>query len=197
MSTITRTRRFLASLGAVTAVAGAVVAGAPVAQAAPAAQTTQTTQAGACDFSPSVKGMTAVNNGSGVGALDLYHGVEVNGQPIIVWTANQSPAQTWTFWTYCDGTTAISHGQGKVIDLDTGSGAVRLWDTPGGLDGLNQPNGDWMPANQKWLLTDNDRGWYLIHSAAVGQCLTSNGAGRTIGMTACDTADPAQRWLLG
>ncbi|MFJ9444741.1 RICIN domain-containing protein [Kitasatospora sp. NPDC101235] len=191
MSTITRTRRFLASLGAVTAVAGAVVAGAPVAQAAQAAP------AGVCDFSPSVKGMTAVNNGSGAGALDLYHNAEVNGQPIVVWEANQSPAQTWTFWKYCDGTTAISHGQSKVIDLDTGSGTVRLWDTPGGLDGLNQPNGDWMPANQKWRLTDEDHGWYLIRSAATGQCLTSNGGGQATGVAPCDPAAPAQRWLLG
>ncbi|GAA3012925.1 RICIN domain-containing protein [Kitasatospora sp. NPDC006786] len=188
MSTITRTRRLLASVGTVAAVAGAVVAGAPAAQAA---------QAGACDLSPSVGGMTAVNNGSGAGALDLYHNVEANGQPIIIYPANQSPAQTWSFWKYCDGTTAISHGQGKVIDLDTGSGAVRLWDTPGGLDGLNRPTGDWMPANQKWLLTDNDRGWYMIISAATGQCLTANGGGQATGVTSCNTGDPAQRWLLG
>ncbi|MFJ6385217.1 RICIN domain-containing protein [Kitasatospora sp. NPDC092039] len=186
MRTITRTRGFLASLGAVAAVAGAVVAGSPAAQAA---------QAPACG--PSVQGLAAVDNGSGAGALDLYHGAEVNGQPIIVWPANQSPAQAWTFWRYCDGTTAISHGDGKVIDLDTGSGTVRLWDTPGGMDGLNQPNGDRMPAGQKWRLTDEDRGWYLIRSAATGQCLTSDGGGRATKVASCDTGDPAQRWLLG
>ncbi|MFF2618247.1 RICIN domain-containing protein [Kitasatospora sp. NPDC058046] len=188
MRTTTRTRRLLASLGAVTAVAGAVVAGAPAAQAA---------QAGACDLSPSVGAFAAVNNGSGAGALDLFHNVEANGQPIIVWPANQSPAQTWSFWKYCDGTTAIAHGQGKVIDLDTGSGAVHLWDTPGGLDGLNRPAGDWMPANQKWRLTDEDHGWYLVRNAATGQCLTSIGGGQATGVASCDPAAPAQRWLLG
>ncbi|MFF4384365.1 RICIN domain-containing protein [Kitasatospora sp. NPDC001547] len=100
-------------------------------------------------------------------------------------------------WKYCDGTTAISHGDGKVIDLDTGSGTVRLWDAPGGMDGLNQPNGDRMPADQKWWLTDEDRGWYLIRSAATGQCLTSDGGGRATKVASCDTGGPAQRWLLG
>ncbi|MFI2610783.1 RICIN domain-containing protein [Kitasatospora sp. NPDC018619] len=187
----TRTRGILATLGAVATVAGAVVAGAPAAQAAQAAQ------AGACDMTPAAGALTAVHNGSGAGALDLFHDVEANGQPIVVWEANQSPAQTWWFWRYCDGTTAFSHGQGKVIDLDTGSGAVRLWDTPDGLDGLNRPAGDRMPANQKWRLTDEDRGWYLVRSAATGQCLTSNGGGQATGVAPCDPAAPAQRWLLG
>ncbi|MFG2911242.1 RICIN domain-containing protein [Kitasatospora sp. NPDC048286] len=191
MSTITRTRRLLASLGAVAAVAGAVVAGAPAAQAA--------TRADACDQAPAPALTTRwdVHNGSGGGALDLLNGNEVNGQPIGLWTANQSPAQTWSFWGYCDGTTAISHGLSKVAGLDTGSGSVRLQDTPGGLDGLNRPRGDWMPANQKWRLTDEDRGWYLIRNVATGQCLKAPGTYQAVSMASCDTADPNQRWLLG
>ncbi|MFF7995699.1 RICIN domain-containing protein [Kitasatospora xanthocidica] len=97
-------------------------------------------------------------------------------------------------WGYCDGTSAISHGSaGKVVDLDTGSGAVQLWDTPGGWDGLNRPSDYGMPLNQKWRLTDEDRGWYLIRSAVNGQCLKSNGTAQYTSMTSCDRNDPAQR----
>ncbi|MEU8928072.1 RICIN domain-containing protein [Kitasatospora sp. NPDC048545] len=184
----TRTRRFLSSLGAAATLAGAVVAGAPVAQAA---------QPGPCDLAPALHIPQKVYNGAG-GVLDLPQNNEVNGQWVGVYSANDwSSAQTWSVWGYCDGTTAIAHdGSGKVVDLDTRSGAVRLWDTPGGRDGLNQPAGNWMPANQKWWLTDQDRGWYLVRNAATGQCLTSNGVGRGTSMAGCNTADPAQRWML-
>ncbi|WP_316526731.1 RICIN domain-containing protein [Kitasatospora brasiliensis] len=190
MSTLTRTRRFLASLGAVAAVAGAVVAGAPAAQAA---------QAGSCDLSPSLRSFDKVYNGS-AGVLDLPGNNEVNGQRVQTYSANnQSTAQSWLIWGYCDGTTAISHGSsGKVVDLDSwGSGAVQIWDTPGGWDGLNRPAGDWMKANQKWWLTDLDRGWVLARSAATGQCLSASGLGQALKVVNCNTADPAQRWYLG
>ncbi|MFE6056897.1 RICIN domain-containing protein [Kitasatospora sp. NPDC056446] len=190
MGTTTRTRRVLASLGAVAAVAGAVVAGAPAAQAA---------QAGSCDQAPAPALHTPqkVYNGA-AGVLDLPNANEANGQWIGVYTPNDwSTAQTWSFWGYCDGTTAISHGgQGKVVEVGAGSGSVRLWDTPGGWDGLNQPAGNRMPANQKWRLTDEDRGWYLIRNAATGQCLVSNGIGLGTTMTGCDTNAPAQRWMV-
>ncbi|MDH6706353.1 hypothetical protein P3T27_003076 [Kitasatospora sp. MAA19] len=183
MRALTRTRRILAGLGAATAVAGAVVVVAPAAHAA------------GCELPPNVATFTSVYNGAG-GALDLPSDDEANGRRVGVYTANQSPAQTWSFWGYCDGTTAISHGS-KVVDLDTGSGAVQLWDTPGGLDGLNRPAGDWMAANQKWRRTAEDRGWYLIQNAATGQCLKSNGVAQYTSVTACDGNDPAQRWRLG
>ncbi|MEU3573450.1 RICIN domain-containing protein [Kitasatospora sp. NPDC036755] len=185
MSTITRTRRFLASLGAVTAVAGAVVAGAPAAQAA------------SCELPPTVEAPAKVYNGV-TGVLDLPYNNEANGQWIQVYSPNDSSAaQSWTLWGYCDGTTAIQHSSStKVVDLETQTGYSRLQDTPGGADGLNRPAGDWMPASQKWRLTDADRGWYLIRSAATGQCLASDGIGRATRMVPCDPAAPAQRWLL-
>ncbi|WP_030060130.1 MULTISPECIES: RICIN domain-containing protein [Streptomyces] len=187
MRSTTRTRTFLATLGAVAAVAGAAVVGTPAAQAA---------QAGACDLGPALHTPGKVYNGA-AGVLDLPNNDETNGRRIGVYAANdQSTAQTWSFWAYCDGTTAISHGgDGKLVDLDTRSGAVQLWDTPGGWDGLNRPAGDWMPANQKWRLTDEDRGWYLIRNAATGQCLTSAGVAQYTSMTGCNPADPAQRWM--
>ncbi|MBO1415960.1 RICIN domain-containing protein [Streptomyces sp. FH025] len=185
MSTITGTRRILASLGAAAALATTVLVAAPAAQAA---------TAGACDLSPTLSTTLSVYNGS-TGALDLPSDNEANGQRVGVYTANQSPAQTWSFWGYCDGTYAISHGgAGKVLDLDSRSGAVQLWDTPGGWDGLNRPAGDWMPANQKWLMTDEDRGWYLIRNAATGQCLKGNGIAQYTSVTSCNGNDPAQRW---
>ncbi|MFJ8627835.1 RICIN domain-containing protein [Kitasatospora sp. NPDC093550] len=188
MNTTTRTRRFLASLGAVTAVAGAVVAGAPAAQAA---------QAGDCDLGAALHSPAKVYNGA-AGVLDLPGDNESNGTRIGVYSANDwSDAQSWLVWNYCDGTTAISHGStGKVIDLDTGSGAVRLWDTPGGWDGLNRPVQYGMPANQKWRLTDEDRGWYLVRNAVTGQCLKGNGVSQYTSMTSCDGNDPAQRWMI-
>ncbi|MFJ9460268.1 RICIN domain-containing protein [Kitasatospora sp. NPDC101447] len=185
-----RTRRVLASLGAVAAVAGAVVAGAPAAQAASSAQA-------GCELSPSLHSPAKIYNGA-AGVLDLPQNNEANGQRIGVYSSNDwSSAQSWFVWGYCDGTTAISHGSGgKVVDLDTGSGSVRLWDTPGGWDGLNQPAGDWMPADQKWRLTDEDRGWYLVRNAATGQCLRGNGVGQFTSMANCNGSDPAQRWML-
>ncbi|MET8623635.1 RICIN domain-containing protein [Kitasatospora sp. NPDC004669] len=185
MSTITRTRRLLAGLGAAAALATTVLVAAPAAHAA---------DPGPCDLSPALSSTLSLSNGS-VGALDLPYNNEVNGQRVGVWSANQSPAQTWDFWGYCDGTWAISHASsGKVLDLDTRSGAVQLWDTPGGWDGLNRPAGDWMAANQKWRLTDEDRGWYLIRNVATGQCLKSNGIAQYTSVTSCNGNDPAQRW---
>ncbi|MEV7927326.1 RICIN domain-containing protein [Kitasatospora sp. NPDC088779] len=185
MKPVTRTRRFLAGLGAVAAVAGAAVVTAPAAHAA------------GCELAPNLQTVTAVYNGA-TGVLDLPANTETNGQRIGVYQGNQSPAQTWSFWGYCDGTTAISHGSaGKVVDLDTGSGAVQLWDTPGGWDGLNRPAGDWLPANQKWIRTSEDRGWYLIQNAATGQCLKSNGVAQLTSVTSCNGSDPAQRWKIG
>ncbi|MER7669418.1 RICIN domain-containing protein [Kitasatospora sp. NPDC096128] len=186
MTTPTPARRLLAGLGAAAALAATVLVAAPAAQAA---------TPGPCDLGPSVNATVSVFNGS-AGALDLPSNDETNGKRVGTYTANQSPAQTWTFWDYCDGTTAISHGgSGKVLDLDShGSGAVQLWDTPGGLDGLNQQNGPWMGANQKWRLTDEDRGWYLIRNVATGQCLKGNGIAQYTSVTSCDGNDPAQRW---
>ncbi|GAB7181376.1 hypothetical protein ATKI12_1207 [Kitasatospora sp. Ki12] len=183
MKSITRTRRVLASLGAVAAVAGAVVAGAPAAQAA------------GCELAPALSSPEKVYNGA-TGVLDLPGNNEANGQRIGVYSANDwSDAQRWMIWGYCDGTSAISHGgAGKTIDLDTGSGAVRLMDAPGGWEGLNRPFEYGMPDNQKWRLTDEDRGWYLVRSAVNGQCLKSNGTGQYTSMTSCDRNDPAQRW---
>ncbi|WP_328954670.1 RICIN domain-containing protein [Kitasatospora purpeofusca] len=185
MSTLTRTRRFLAVLGAVAAVAGAAVVTAP------------TVHAAGCELAPTLHTPEKVYNGAG-GVLDLPSDNEANGQWIGVYTPNnQSTAQTWSFWGYCDGTTAISHGgEGKVADLDTRSGTVRLWDTPDGWEGLNHPAGAGIPANQKWLLADEDRGWYLIRDMATWQCLTSKGVAQPTTVTSCDPADAAQRWML-
>ncbi|MER5709614.1 RICIN domain-containing protein [Streptomyces sp. NPDC042898] len=188
-TTMTTVRSFAAGLGVAVAVAGAALATAPAAGAA------TTDDCGM--FPPGLHATTEVATYRG-GALDLPSNNEANGQRVGTWTPNGSAAQTWAVWTYCDGTSAISHGDaGKVLDVDRASGVPQLWDTPGGWTGLNDPYGNWTPANQKWRLTDGGNGWRMAKNVATGQCLKSNGVGYLNSTAPCDPNDAGQWWKLG
>ncbi|RSS55444.1 RICIN domain-containing protein [Streptomyces sp. WAC01280] len=189
-TTMTTVRSFAAGLGVAVAVAGAALATAPASSAAEAADD--------CGMFPAPPhGSTQVDTYRG-GALDLPSNKEVNGQRVGTWTPNGSEAQTWYVWSYCDGTSAISHGgAGKVLDVDLATHVPQVWDTPVGWDGLSDAWGRGIPANQRWDLIDGGNGWRMAKNMATGQCLKSNGVGYLNSMAPCDGNDAGQWWKLG
>ncbi|MEU8762543.1 ricin-type beta-trefoil lectin domain protein [Streptomyces sp. NPDC048659] len=180
-------RRAFGTLAAALAVAGAALATAPAAHAA------QSTDCGQLPPPTSTRVEVATYRG---GALDLPYNNEADGQRVGTYTPNGSPAQTWTVWRYCDGTSAISHGYDKVLEAG-GTGDLAIPQLGSATrDGLNSPWGGVAPA-QKWRLTDGGNGWRMARNAVTGQCLKSNGVGYLNSMAACDQNDAGQWWQLG
>ncbi|GGY02716.1 hypothetical protein GCM10010299_01820 [Streptomyces tanashiensis] len=183
-------RTLAAGLGAALAVAGAALATAPAAQATATDDTCML-------FPPALHSTTEVATYRG-GALDLLNNSEVNGQRLVTWTPNGSPAQTWAVWNYCDGTSVISHGgDGKVLDVDRRTNVPQIWDAPHGWQGLNDQYGSGTYDNQKWRLIDGGNGWRMAKNVATGQCLKSPGVGYYNAMEPCDANDAGQWWKLG
>ncbi|MFJ3901004.1 RICIN domain-containing protein [Streptomyces sp. NPDC090025] len=184
---MTTLRTLAAAFGAAVTVAGAALATAPAAQAAQSA--------GCGELPPPITTHVEVTTYRG-GALDLPNNNESVGQRVGTWTPNGSPAQTWTVWSYCDGTSAISHGYDKVLEAGGTNDLAIPQLGSASRDGLNSPWGGVNPA-QKWRLLDGGNGWRMAQNTVTGKCLKSNGVGYLNSMATCDGNDAGQWWQLG
>ena len=143
--------RWLGALSA-TAVAGAILLGAPATSAA---------TSGAPAASAATSG-TFVGAGSGR-CLDVTSQSQTNGAKIQLWDCNGQTNQRWTLTTAAE----LRVYDNKCLDLPANSAAgtqAQIWDCTGG-------------ANQKWSYgTDG-----TIRNTQTGLCLDANGQGTTNG----------------
>lgn len=184
---MTSLRTLAAGIGAAMTVAGAALATAPASVAA------TTTECGQLPPPTSTRTEVATYRG---GALDLPYDNEAVGQRVGTYTPNGSPAQTWTVWRYCDGTSAISHGNERVLEAGGTNDLAVPQLGSATVDGLNSPWGGVAPA-QKWRLIDGGNGWRMAQNAVTGKCMKSNGVNYLNSMAACDQNDAGQWWRLG
>lgn len=156
---------------------------------------------------PTQQKTTNILNYAANASVDLNEDKFNNGQLVDIWPTNHTPAQSWTVWTYPDGTLIIQSDDKpaangiKVLQEDPRANpdgtTVSLWDTWNGTTGLQQltpPTGDQHWIWQQWTLTSipNNAAYGVLKNKFTKTCLTSKGPRQWLSMAACNTADQNQ-----
>ena len=149
---------------------------------------------------PSLMQTNNILNYAANASIDLNMDKFNNGQQVDLWDTNHSRAQAWTVWSYSDGTVVIQSDDqttgAKVIQTKQNDpGTVELWDTDGGLNGLNHKQAN---DTQQWIMSTIPNGapFVTLKNKKTGTCLAGKGDKQWLTTAQCNNGDPNQWWNL-
>lgn len=154
---------------------------------------------------PKQQKTTNILNYAANASVDLNEDKFTNGQQVDIWPTNHTPAQTWTVWTYSDGTLVIQSDDKpesagtKVLQVDqdksTNGTDVDISDDWNGVAGLQA---HLTVDFQLWTLTPipGNAAYGVLKNKQSGTCLASKGAQQWLTMAPCNTGDQNQWFNL-
>ena len=148
---------------------------------------------------------TNILNYAANASVDLNMDKFNDGQQVDIWPTNHTPAQTWTVWTYSDGTLVIQSDDKpesagtKVLQVDqdksTNGTDVDISDDWNGVAGLQA---HLTVDFQLWTLTPipGNTTYGVLKNKQSGTCLASKGTQQWLTMAPCNTGDQNQWFWL-
>ncbi|MEZ0111529.1 hypothetical protein ABH920_005547 [Catenulispora sp. EB89] len=153
---------------------------------------------------PTQQKTTNILNYAANASVDLNEDKFNDGQQVDLWPTNHSLAQTWTVWTYSDGTTVIQSNDKpatagtKVLQVDPSNATdVDISDDFNAVPGLQA---HLTAPFQLWTVTaiPGNTNYGVLKNKQTGTCLAGKGNQQWLSMAPCNTSDQSQWfWLFG
>ncbi|ACU73245.1 Ricin B lectin [Catenulispora acidiphila DSM 44928] len=151
---------------------------------------------------PTQRKTTNILNYSANASVDLNMDKFNDGQQVDIWPTNHSNAQTWTVWSYSDGTMVIQSNDKpesagtKVLQVDEHNSAdVDISDDWNGVAGLKA---HLTAPFQVWTFTSipGHANYGVLKNQQSGTCLASKGSAQWLTTVPCNTGDQTQWFWL-